>query len=78
MRLQQEEAARQESERQRLASFKSAMGMESEYQKLDNLLAGQKWQDGDKLTKEIMLKIANRTSQRYLDEASIKAFPSED
>lgn len=78
LRLQQEEAARQESERQRLASFKSAMGMESEYQKLDNLLAGQKWQDGDKLTKEIMLKIANRTSQRYLDEASIKAFPSED
>jgi hypothetical protein len=72
LRLQQEESARQEAECKRLASFKS------KYQKLDNLLASQKWLEADCLTREIILKIANRTSQGSLDKESIKAFPCED
>ena len=72
LRLQQEESARQEKERKRLASFKS------KYQKLDDLLSSQKWREADYITREIILKLANRTSQGSLDKASIKAFPCED
>ncbi len=78
LQKQRTEETQQEAERQRLASFKSASGMESEYQKLDALLADQKWREADELTTEIMLKVANRPSGTFLNEASIKTFPCED
>ncbi|PZU99850.1 MAG: hypothetical protein DCE90_00695 [Pseudanabaena sp.] len=70
--LRQEESARKEAERKRLAGFKS------KYQKLDDFLSSQKWREADYLTREIILNVANRTSQGSLDKASIKAVPSED
>ncbi|MBD2188289.1 GUN4 domain-containing protein [Pseudanabaena mucicola] len=63
IRLQQEESIRQEADR--LANFKS------ECKKLDNLLASQQWEEADCLTKEIILQLANRTSQGFLNEESI-------
>jgi len=74
-----EELRRQQNEEeQRLSIIKSARGMETEYQKLDLLLSVQKWRESDELTTKLMLKVANRTSEGWLDESSIQAFPCED
>jgi hypothetical protein len=78
MPLQRESKKRNEDELQHLNRFKSVKAMKSDYQKLDDLLAVQKWIAADELTREIMLKVANRSSQVYLDEASINEFPCED
>ena len=58
-RQQEEESARQKAERERLASFKSDSGMESEYQKLDSLLAAQNWIAADKLTGGFVIYLAD-------------------
>jgi hypothetical protein len=78
LRKQQEVATREEEKRQHLPSFQSARGMEGEYEILNFLLAAQKWRRADELTREIMLKVVNRTSAGRLCENSVKAFPSED
>ena len=77
----QEESIRQEAERKRLASFKSERGMEWEYQKLDVLLAAQKWCEADELTGKVMLNMASLDYEdfgSYLDEKRIKALPCQD
>ena len=78
LQRQRESEVRKEDESQYLNRFKSVKGMKSDYQKLDDLLAVQKWIAADELTREIMLMVVNRFSQVYLDEASINEFPCED
>ncbi len=78
LRKQREEEVRQEAEREHLASFKFAKGMESKYQKLDALLSAKKWREADELTLKLMLQAAKRTSQGYLDLQGIESLPCED
>ena len=54
----------------------SAKGID--YRDLEKLLKNQEWRKADELTAKLMLKVANRESQDYLDEDSIKIFPCED
>ncbi|NMF59817.1 GUN4 domain-containing protein [Pseudanabaena yagii] len=54
----------------------SAKGID--YRELEKLLKAKEWRKADELTAKHMLKVANRESQGYLDEASINAFPCED
>lgn len=48
------------------------------YRDLHNYLANGRWKDADQETYQVMLKVANRTEQRYLDIESIQKFPCED
>jgi hypothetical protein len=76
-----EESVRQEAEHKRLASFNSERGMESEYQKLDVLLAAQKWCEADELTGKVILNMASLDYEdfgNYLDEKRIKALSCQD
>jgi uncharacterized caspase-like protein len=54
----------------------SARGVD--YQDLELLLKEQKWYMADELTAKLMLKVANREKERWLNETSVKRFPSED
>jgi uncharacterized caspase-like protein len=54
----------------------SAKGID--YRELEKLLKAKEWRKADELTAKHMLKVANRESQGWLDESSIKAFPCED
>ncbi len=54
----------------------SAKGID--YRELEKLLKAQEWRSADELTTKHMLKVANRESQGWLDEDSIKIFPCED
>lgn len=56
--------------------LRSAKGID--YRELEKLLKAQEWRSADELTAKHMLKVANRESQGWLDEASIKIFPCED
>lgn len=75
---QREQAQREAAEQKILAEFLSVKGMQSEYQKLDLLLAAKKWYEADALTREIMLYVANLNSQEFLSEISIQNFASQD
>jgi hypothetical protein len=48
------------------------------YRKLRGLLKEGKWKEADEETLQVMLKAANRVSDRYLDTASLKNFPCKD
>ncbi|OIP78669.1 MAG: hypothetical protein AUK48_01210 [Oscillatoriales cyanobacterium CG2_30_44_21] len=67
-RQKEEEIIRQEKERKRLASLKSEIGMESEYQRLDALLAEQKWFVADELTKDFFTYTALYTSNSLYEK----------
>jgi hypothetical protein len=54
-RQQEEEIARQKARRESLAGLKSDSGMESEYQKLDSLLAAKKWIEANDLTFNLLV-----------------------
>ena len=54
----------------------SAVGMD--YIDLRNLLAAKKWQEADEETARVMLEVAGREKERYLDRESIEKFPCED
>ncbi|WP_293149510.1 MULTISPECIES: serine/threonine-protein kinase [unclassified Microcoleus] len=54
----------------------SAVGMD--YRKLRDLLAAGKWREADGETAGVMLKVAGREKEEYLDESSIDNFPCED
>ncbi len=49
-----------------------------DYRKLQELLAEQKWQEADKETYLIMLKICEREGEGWLDDGEIKKFPRHD
>jgi hypothetical protein len=49
-----------------------------DYRKLRGLLKEGKWKEADEETLQVMLKAANRVSDRYLDIASLKNFPCKD
>ena len=49
-----------------------------DYTKLRDLLAAQKWQEADEETANVMLQIADRTSEGWLRESDIESFPCED
>ena len=48
------------------------------YQRLEALLAAGKWQEADKETTKVMLQVAGREKEGYLDVQSIDNFPCED
>ncbi len=54
----------------------SAVGMD--YINLRNLLAAKKWKEADEETLRVMLKVAGREKERWLDTESIDNFPCED
>ena len=54
----------------------SAVGMD--YIKLRNLLAAKKWKEADEETRRVMLKVAGREKEGYLNIESIEKFPCED
>lgn len=74
----QKELEHQDIEQQNLNVFKSAKGMEIEYQKLDRLLVAKKWREASELTAKLMLELTNRVAQGYLEEKSIQYIPCED
>ena len=54
----------------------SAVGMD--YINLRNLLAAGKWKEADAETERVMLKVAGREKEEWLDSSSIDKFPCED
>ncbi len=54
----------------------SAVGMD--YINLRNLLAAKKWKEADEETARVMLKVAGREKEGWLDTESIDKFPCED
>ena len=54
----------------------SAVGMD--YINLRNLLASKKWAEADEETARVMLKVAGREKEGWLDTKSIEKFPCED
>ncbi|BAZ29837.1 serine/threonine kinase [Cylindrospermum sp. NIES-4074] len=56
--------------------WKSAVGMD--YSRLRDLLAAEKWKDADKETGRVMLAVAKREKEGWLDVESIDNFPCED
>jgi hypothetical protein len=48
------------------------------YRSLINYLANGRWREADQKTNRVMLEVAERTEQGYLDIDHIKAFPCED
>ena len=54
----------------------SAVGMD--YISLRNLLAAKKWKEADEETLRVMLKVAGREKEKWLDTESIEKFPCED
>ncbi|MDB9305930.1 GUN4 domain-containing protein [Nodularia spumigena CS-591/12] len=54
----------------------SSVGMD--YRKLRDLLAAGRWERADQVTYEVMLAVAKREKEFYLDEKSIDNFPCED
>jgi GUN4-like len=49
-----------------------------DYSKLRDLLASKKWQEADRETAKLMLKVAKREKKGWLDRESIEEFPYED
>jgi eukaryotic-like serine/threonine-protein kinase len=49
-----------------------------DYNHLKNLLAGQKWREADEETRRVMLKVAHREKEGWLDAKSIELFPCKD
>ena len=58
------------------AGVVSAVGMD--YINLQNLLAAKKWKEADKETARVMLKVAGREKEGWLNMESIEKFPCED
>jgi eukaryotic-like serine/threonine-protein kinase len=52
--------------------------LSSIYQELETALAAQRWQEADLQTNKIMLQVAQREDEGWLDSRSIKNFPCED
>jgi serine/threonine protein kinase len=50
----------------------------SQYQKLEQLLAAGKWKEADEETARVMLAVANREKEGFLDAPSIDNFPCDD
>lgn len=49
-----------------------------DYSQLESFLKAQKWQEADRATRNLMLKIAGREKEGWLDVKSIGDFPCED
>jgi hypothetical protein len=49
-----------------------------DYSQLENFLKAKKWQEADQATRNLMLKIAGRQKEGWLDVKSIGDFPCED
>jgi len=58
------------------APLKSERGVD--YTNLRDLLAAKKWQDADEETARVMLKVAGREKEGWLDRESIEKFPCDD
>ncbi|MEH1780097.1 MAG: GUN4 domain-containing protein [Nostoc sp.] len=79
LRLQQEQEEAERLQRQReqenddLSSDKGV-----DYKRLRDLLKARRWKEADQETLAVMLKVANREKQGWLDTASITIFPCND
>ncbi|MEG3440150.1 GUN4 domain-containing protein [Pannus brasiliensis CCIBt3594] len=56
--------------------LKSIKGID--YTKLQDLLKQQQWKEADKETERVMLQVANRTEEGWLEAEDIDNFPCED
>ena len=52
--------------------------LNADYSRLEKLLAEGKWKEADMETENIMLQVAERTSEKWLDSVSISKFPCSD
>ena len=52
--------------------------LESKYDKLNNYLAAEKWEEADKETLKVMLAVTKREKEGWLDFKDIDNFPCED
>jgi GUN4-like/Caspase domain len=59
-----------------IIALKSAKG--ADYTRLRDLLAAKKWKEADEETARVMLQVANRKEEGWLNVESINNFPSED
>ncbi len=59
-------------------SLRNLISIEMGYERLEELLAAQQWKDADEETLNIMLKIANREDEGWLDSASLQNFPCQE
>jgi uncharacterized caspase-like protein len=84
---QQQEVERQQQRQQSTPTTPSKPPTETDdlssergvdYTKLRDLLAQGKWKEADKETSLVMLKAANRETERHLDDESIEIFPCTD
>ncbi|MEA5549955.1 GUN4 domain-containing protein [Anabaena cylindrica UHCC 0172] len=66
----------QEPEKYDQANLKSAV--EQDYTRLRDLLAAGKWEEADEETAQVILAVAKRKKQGWLDVESIDNFPCED
>jgi eukaryotic-like serine/threonine-protein kinase len=58
--------------------FKLVSSVGIDYSKLRNLLASKKWQEADRETARLMLRLAKREEKGWLDRESLEEFPYED
>jgi eukaryotic-like serine/threonine-protein kinase len=61
---------------QRKVVLVSEVGVD--YNHLKNLLAAEKWREADEETRRVMLKVAQREKEGWLDAKSIELFPCKD
>ncbi|MFN5857107.1 MAG: GUN4 domain-containing protein [Pseudanabaenaceae cyanobacterium] len=74
---EREARAKKELERlEALTRLPSAKGID--YRELEQLLKTKQWRRADELTARLILKVANREKQGWLDEDSTKNFPWKD
>ena len=64
--------------KQAAAEANLVSSVEMDYIKLQNLLAAKKWQEADEETRRVMLKVAGREKEGWLNEESFFNFPCED
>ncbi|MBW4618160.1 MAG: GUN4 domain-containing protein [Cyanosarcina radialis HA8281-LM2] len=50
----------------------------ADYRPLEDLLSAQKWREADEETRRVMLKVANREKEGWLDATAIDRFPCRD
>jgi GUN4-like len=56
----------------------ASAAVDIDYSELRNLLASKKWQDADRETARLMLRVTKREEKGWLDRKSIQEFPCKD
>ncbi|MFM6253121.1 MAG: GUN4 domain-containing protein, partial [Dolichospermum sp.] len=56
----------------------SELPITNQYEKLQQFLGEQKWKDADQITTQILLAVAQREKQKYLDDEAVENLSCED